>query len=79
MIDLYVDDVSLTEIQDKHDQHILVFKNKDKDESVHIPVTDQELINILNRTRMRCETLELIYPVDIKIRERGSKGETSSS
>ncbi len=69
MIDLYIDDVSLTEIQDKYNRPILVFKNKKKDEAVYIPISNEELLNILSRVKMRCETLDLIYPVNIKAKE----------
>jgi hypothetical protein len=59
MIDLYADDMTLTEIQRK-DKEVLVFNNKEKDESVMFPVSDEELLNIYHRVRMRCETLDLI-------------------
>ena len=61
MIDLYVDDITLTDIQRK-DKEVLVFRNKEKDESLMIPVTNEELVNICNRVRMRCETLGLVRP-----------------
>jgi len=59
MIDIYVDEVSLKEIQQK-DKQILKFVNVDKDESVMLVVTNSELVNIYNRIKMRCETLNLI-------------------
>lgn len=59
MFDLYADDVTLTDIQRK-DKEILVFRNKAKDESIMIPVSNEELVNIYNRVQMRCETLNLI-------------------
>jgi len=59
MIDLYADDVSLVDIQQK-DKQVLKFVNKKKDETVFIPVTDEELVNIYNRVKMRCETMKLI-------------------
>jgi hypothetical protein len=62
MIDLYVDDVTLTEIQQK-DKQILMFKNKNRDESLVIPISNDELLNIYTKARMRCETLDLIKPV----------------
>lgn len=68
MVDLYIDDVSLNEIRVASNEQELLFSNS-KDESIHIPVNNEELLNILNRVRMRCETLDLIYPVDIKRKE----------
>lgn len=68
MVDLYIDDVSLNEIRVVGNEQELLFSNS-KDESVHISVNNEELLNILNRVRMRCETLDLIYPVDIKRKE----------
>lgn len=59
MIDLYVDDVSLVKIQEKDNQQILIFSNSGKDESISIPVTNDELLNIYQKVRMRCETLGL--------------------
>ena len=59
MIDIYVDEVSLKEIQQK-DKQILKFVNVDKDESVMLVVTNSELVNMYNRIKMRCETLNLI-------------------
>ncbi len=69
MVDLYIDDVSLNEIRVVGNKQELVFVNDKKDESLHIPVSNEELLNILNRVKMRCETLNLIYPVDIKRKE----------
>jgi len=57
---LYIDDVSLTEIQTKGNEQILMFRNKEKDETVAIPVSNTELLNIFQRVKMRCETLNLI-------------------
>ena len=68
MIDLYIDDVSLNEVRFVGNKQELLFSNS-KDESVHIPVNNEELLNILNCVRMRCETLDLIYAVDIKRKE----------
>lgn len=68
MVDLYIDDVSLKEVRVVGNEQELLFSNS-KDESVHIPVSNEELLNILDRVRMRCETLDLIYPVDIKRKE----------
>ena len=65
MIDLYVDDVSLKKIEQKCGSQVLVFTNEEKDEAVRIPVSDEELLNMYNRLRRRCETLELIHPQNI--------------
>lgn len=64
MVDLFVDEVSLVEIQTRNGAQVLVFKNADKDESLYIPITNDELLNIYNRCRIRCETLELITRKD---------------
>ena len=59
-MDSDIDDVSLTEIQTKGNEQILMFRNKEKDETVAIPVSNTELLNIFQRVKMRCETLNLI-------------------
>ncbi len=59
MIDIYVDDVRLKEIQHKEKQ-VLKFVNAKKDESVMMVVTNDELVNMYDRIKMRCETLNLI-------------------
>ena len=59
MIDIYVDDVCLKEIQQK-DKQVLRFVNTEKNESVMLVVTNRELVNMYNRIKMRCETLKLI-------------------
>lgn len=59
MIDIYVDDVCLKEIQYKEKQ-VLKFVNAEKDESVMMVVTNDELVNMYDRIKMRCETLNLI-------------------
>lgn len=59
MVDIYVDDICLKEIL-QQDKQVLKFINKDKDESIIIAVTDSELVNMYNRIKMRCETLNLI-------------------
>lgn len=51
MVDLYIDDVSLTEIQTKGNEQILMFRNKGKDETVAIPVFNAELLNIFQRVK----------------------------
>ena len=60
MVDLFIDEVSLVEIQSRNGQQVMAFKNKDKDEALYIPISNEELLNIYNRVRIRCETLELI-------------------
>lgn len=59
MIDIYVDDACLKEIQQK-DKQVLKFVNAEKDESVMMVVTNDELVNMYNRIKTRCETLNLI-------------------
>lgn len=63
MVDLYLDDISLTEIQTKGNEQILMFRNKEKDETLAIPLSDTELLNIFQRVKIRCESLNLI-PTD---------------
>lgn len=59
MIDLYIDEVSLIKIQGKQNQQILIFRNKEKDELISIPVSNDELFNIWLKVKMRCEALGL--------------------
>ena len=59
MIDIYADDVCLKEIQQKEKQ-VLRFVNAEKDESINLVVTNDELANMYRRIKMRCETLNLI-------------------
>lgn len=63
------DAVNLIFIHHQCNQFVLVFRNKEEDESVHIPISNEELINILNRVMMRCEILDLIYPINIMLKE----------
>lgn len=64
MIDVYMDELHLTDIKTNSDstgrRHVLRFRNKEKDESVSIPMTDDDLINIFLASKHRCETLDLI-------------------
>ncbi len=60
MIDLYIDGISLREIQTKNNEQILIFQNDEKKETVAINVSDAELLNLFQQTKMRCETLNLI-------------------
>ena len=60
MIDLYVDEVSLERIHQKNQSQILVFRNKTKDETLSVPVSNEELVNIYQWAKIRCETLGLI-------------------
>lgn len=60
MVDLYVDDVTLDKVEQKHGSQVLIFKNKAKDEMLSIPVSSEELLNVYHRVKIRCETLELI-------------------
>lgn len=49
MVDLYIDDISLTEIQTKGNGQILMFRNKGKDETVATPVSNAELLNVFSK------------------------------
>lgn len=60
MVDLYIDDISLVRVEPKHGSQVLIFKNEAKDETLSIPVSSEELLNIYHRVKIRCETLELI-------------------
>ncbi len=60
MIDLYVDNISLREIQVKRNEQILLFQNKEKDEIVALNISNAELLDILQKVKMRCETLNLM-------------------
>lgn len=60
MIDLYLDEMSLVRVEQKHGAQVLLFKNDAKDEALSIPVSNDELLNIYQRVKIRCETLELI-------------------
>ena len=57
MVDIFIDDVSLERIQIKGDTMQLVFVNKEKDESLLIPVTEQELQNIFDKVKIRLDIL----------------------
>ncbi len=60
MFDLYFEDFSLNKIQVKSSEQILMFNNKEKDETVALNVSNAELLNIFQKVKMRCETLNLI-------------------
>ncbi len=47
MFDLYIDNISLREIQVKHNEQILLFQNKEKEEMVALNISEAELLNIL--------------------------------
>lgn len=57
MVDIFVDDVSLDRIQIKGETQQLVFVNKGKDESIFIPVSEQELQNIFDKVKIRLDIL----------------------
>lgn len=57
MVDIFVDDVTLDRIQIKGDTQQLVFVNRDKDETVLIPVSDKELQNIFDKVKIRLDIL----------------------
>ena len=67
MVDLYLDDMRLTEIQSK-DNHDLRFLDVNE-ATLHLVLSSTELLNLLDRVRQRCETYDLIYPVNIKRKE----------
>lgn len=74
MIDFYADDMTLEKIEVKQNKQILIFRNKEKDETVALNVSDSELLNIALKTQMRCETLNLISATKlITIRKDGDK------
>lgn len=58
MVDIYIDDVTLDRIQIKGDTQQLVFVNKEKDETVFIPVTEKELQNIFDKVKIRLDILK---------------------
>lgn len=66
MVDLYADDVTLTDIKTKQSEQILFFGNKEKDETIALNVSDSELFNIFLKVKMRCEALNLIPITDFK-------------
>ncbi len=74
MIDLYADNISLREIQVKRNEQILLFQNKEKDEIVALNISDAELLNILQKVKMRCETLNLM-PITNQADQQGSDAE----
>ena len=67
MIDVYMDDMRLTDIQSK-DKHDLRFVDENE-AALHLVLTSAELLNLLDRVRQRCETRDLIFPVNIKRKE----------
>ncbi len=60
MFDLYVDNISLREIQVKRNEQILLFKNEEKDEMVALNISNTELLNIFQKVKRRCEILNLM-------------------
>lgn len=60
MVDIFNDNISLEKIQETENEQMLIFKNKDKDEIVSLLVSEDELLNIFQKVKMRCETLDLI-------------------
>lgn len=73
MVDLYADDVTLTDIKTKQSEQILFFWNKEKDETIALNVSDSELLNIFIKVKMRCESLNLIPITDFKANRRDGK------
>lgn len=58
MVDIFVDEVTLDRIQIKGDTQQLVFVNKGKDETVFVPVSEQELQNIFDKVRILLDILK---------------------
>lgn len=58
MVDFFVDEVTLDRIQIKGETQQLVFVNKEKDETVFIPVTEKELQNIFDKVKIRLDILK---------------------
>lgn len=58
MVDIFVGDVTLDRIQIKGDTQQLVFVNRDKDETVFIPVSEKELQNIFDKVKIRLDILK---------------------
>lgn len=74
MIDLYSDNVSLSKIQEKHNEQVLIFRNNEKDETIALNVSNAELLNIFLKVKMRCEALNLMPITEFKI--DGKDGES---
>lgn len=66
MIDIYIDEMTLSKVVGVAEGFELHFFNKPKDESFKMIVSKNELLNILIQVARRCEVDELISPVNIK-------------
>lgn len=74
MIDIYVDDATLKDIENKPDGSFrLHFLNTEKDEHIHIIASRAEMLNILRHVGRRCEMTGIVQTVDIKgVKEKGA-------
>ena len=59
MVDVYIDAVKCTEINDTKEWYRIDFKN-DKDEGLILVLTEDNFIDLYNRMKRRCETRNLI-------------------
>ncbi|MBD5112109.1 MAG: hypothetical protein HDT42_06170 [Ruminococcaceae bacterium] len=75
MIDLYLDDIVLSKIQEKHNEQILIFRNNEKDETIALNVSNAELLNIFLKVKMRCEALNLTPITDFKMDGKDGENE----
>lgn len=75
MIDLYADDITLTKIGIKQNEQVLLFLNKEKDETIALNVSGSELLNIFLKVKMRCEVLNLIPIMDFKANGKDSESD----
>ena len=75
MIDIYVDDVTLKEIEHNPDGSFrLDFINTEKDEHIHMIASRAEMLNILRNVGQRCETTDIVHTVDIRYATKGAAG-----
>lgn len=59
MVDVYVDDVKCTEINDIKEGYRIDFKNQ-KDESIILILDEDSFVDFYNRIKRRCEMRGLI-------------------
>lgn len=60
MIDIFLDELTFEHIKSiSKNENVLIFRNRDKDESLSLAVDGQGLIDIYRKVRMRLETLGL--------------------
>lgn len=73
MVDIYGDNISLEKIQQTGNEQMLIFKNKEKDETLALLVSEDELLNIFQKVKMRCEILTLIPVTNFGRKEQVKK------